>query len=393
MSDPTDDTSRPSDVTPDPSAGAPRAFGEAPHASAEASHASAEAPHASAEAPHASGEAHHASGEAHHLLHNADPFASTADLAPVAEAVEKLRAAIGTLVVGQHGLIDELVACLLAGGHALIEGVPGVAKTLTAKLLARASGLDYARIQFTPDLMPADVLGTSVFSPATRTFEFHPGPIFAQLVLIDEINRAPAKTQAALFETMEEQQATIDGVTHPLPDPFMVVATQNPIEHEGTYRLPEAQLDRFLFKVVVDYPSEAEEVEMLTRFQAFGGVLDEDRVSAVVDADALRAAQAAVRTVRVEEPVLRYAAAIVAATRRHPALTLGGSPRATLALVRGGKAVAAMSGRDFATPDDLRTIVAPALRHRILLTAEREIEGVRPETVLKRIVEEIEVPR
>ena len=197
MSDPTDDTSRPSDATPDPSAGAPRAFGEAPHASAEASRASGEAPHASGEAPHAF-------GEAHHLLHNADPFASTADLAPVAEAVEKLRAAIGTLVVGQHGLVDELVACLLAGGHALIEGVPGVAKTLTAKLLARASGLDYARIQFTPDLMPADVLGTSVFSPATRTFEFHPGPIFAQLVLIDEINRAPAKTQAALFETMEE---------------------------------------------------------------------------------------------------------------------------------------------------------------------------------------------
>ena len=323
----------------------------------------------------------------------ADPFAPTADLAPVAAAVDALRAAIGTLVVGQHGLVDELVACLLAGGHALIEGVPGVAKTLTAKLLARASGLDYSRIQFTPDLMPADVLGTSVFSPATHAFEFHPGPIFAQIVLIDEINRAPAKTQAALFETMEEQQATIDGVTHALPDPFMVVATQNPIEHEGTYRLPEAQLDRFLFKVVVGYPTEAEEVEMLTRFQAFGGVMDEGRVTAVLDADAVRRAQATVRTVQVEAPVLGYAAAIVAATRRHPALTLGGSPRATLALVRGAKAVAAMSGRDFVTPDDLRTIVAPALRHRVLLTAEREIEGVLPETVLRRIVEEIEVPR
>ena len=323
----------------------------------------------------------------------ADPFAPEADLAPVAEAVEALRAEVGKIVVGQHGLVDELLAALLAGGHVLIEGVPGVAKTLTARLLARASGLDYARIQFTPDLMPADVLGTSVFSPATQEFEFHPGPIFAQVVLIDEINRAPAKTQAALFETMEERQATVDGVTHPLPEPFTVLATQNPIEHEGTYRLPEAQLDRFLFKTVVGYPSEAEEVEMLERFQGFGGLMDEAQVAPVLDADGLRRAQAAVRAVRVEAPVLGYAAAIVAATRRHPALTLGASPRATLALVRGAKAVAAMSGRDFATPDDLRAIVAPALRHRVLLTPEREIEGALPETVLKRIVEEIEVPR
>ena len=324
----------------------------------------------------------------------ADPlFTASADLGPVAEAVDALRTEVGKLVVGQGALIDELVACVLAGGHALIEGVPGVAKTLTAKLLAKATGLDYSRIQFTPDLMPADVLGTNVFSPASGEFRFHPGPIFAQVVLIDEINRAPAKTQSALFETMEERQATVDGTTHKLPDPFMVVATQNPIEHEGTYRLPEAQLDRFLFKVVVEYPSQEEEVEMLTRFQGFGGVMDEEQVEVVLDADALREARAAVRGIRVEGPVLEYAAAIVGATRRHPSLSLGASPRATLALVRGGKAVAAMSGRDFATPDDLRTIVAPALRHRVLLTAEREIEGVRPETVLRRIVEEIEVPR
>ena len=322
-----------------------------------------------------------------------DPFAPTADLAPVAQAVDALRAEIGKLVVGQHGLVDELVACLLAGGHALIEGVPGVAKTLTAKLLARATGLDYRRVQFTPDLMPADVVGTTVFSPKDAAFEFHPGPIFAELVLIDEINRAPAKTQAALFETMEERQATVDGVTHPLPDPFMVVATMNPIEHEGTYRLPEAQLDRFLFKVVVGYPSQDEEVEMLTRFQAHGGTVDEGRVGAVLDADAVRRAQATVRTVRAEGPVLGYAAQIVAATRAHPALSLGASPRATLALVRGGKAVAAMSGRDFCTPDDVRAVVAPVLRHRVMLTPEREIEGVQPETVLRRIIEEIEVPR
>ena len=320
-------------------------------------------------------------------------FEAVSDLAPVAEAVDALREQVGRVIVGQHGLVDELIACLLAGGHALIEGVPGVAKTLTARLLARATGLDYSRIQFTPDLMPADVLGTSVFSPATSAFEFHPGPIFAQVVLIDEINRAPAKTQAALFETMEERQATVDGTTHPMPAPFMVLATQNPIEHEGTYRLPEAQLDRFLFKVVVGYPSEAEEVEMLTRFQAHGGQLDEARVEPVLDAAAVARAQEAVRGVRVEPPVLAYAAAIVAATRSHPALTLGASPRATLALVRGAKAVAALSGRDFATPDDLRAVVAPALRHRIVLTPEREIEGARPETVLRRIVGEIEVPR
>ena len=320
-------------------------------------------------------------------------FAPSADLGPVAAAVDALRAEIGKLIVGQGALVDELIAAILAGGHVLIEGVPGVAKTLTAKLLAKASGLDYSRIQFTPDLMPADVLGTNVFSPASGTFEFHPGPIFAEVVLIDEINRAPAKTQAALFETMEERQATIDGTTYPLPAPFVVLATQNPVEHEGTYRLPEAQLDRFLFKVVVGYPSEAEEVVMLTRFQEHGGVVDLDRVEAVLDAEGVREAQTAVRAVRAEAPVLGYAAAIVAATRAHPALSLGASPRATLALVQGAKAVAAMSGRDFATPDDLRAIVAPVLRHRVLLTPEREIEGIQPETVLQRIVEEIEVPR
>ncbi len=322
-----------------------------------------------------------------------DLFASTSDLSPVAEAVDKLRHEIGLLVVGQAGMVDELIACLLAGGHALIEGVPGVAKTLTAKLLAKATGLDYSRVQFTPDLMPADVLGTSVFRPREGDFEFHRGPIFAQVVLIDEINRAPAKTQAALFEVMEERQATIDGTTYPMQAPFMVLATQNPVEHEGTYNLPEAQLDRFLFKIVVGYPSLDEEVRMLTQFQAHGGRVDLNRVSSVLDAAALESAQEAVRQIRAEPPVLRYAAEIISATRTHPALTLGASPRATLALVQGAKAVAAMSGRDFATPDDIKSIVAPALRHRILLTPEREIEGVRAEDVLRRIVEEVEVPR
>ncbi len=202
-------------------------------------------------------------------------FRPETDLSGVAAAVEALRDEVGALIVGQHALVDELIAALLAGGHVLIEGVPGVAKTLTARLLARATGLDYSRIQFTPDMMPADVLGTSVFSPATGTFEFHRGPIFAAAILIDEINRAPAKTQAALFEVMEERQVTLDGVTYPMADPFVVFATQNPIEHEGTYRLPEAQLDRFLFKVRVGYPSLDEEVTLLERVQAHGGRLDD----------------------------------------------------------------------------------------------------------------------
>jgi len=322
-----------------------------------------------------------------------DPFRSRADLSKLSAAVEALRAEVGKLIVGQHALVDELIAALLAGGHVLIEGVPGVAKTLTAKLLARATGLDYRRIQFTPDLMPSDVIGTSIYRPDGGVFEFHRGPIFAQIVLIDEINRAPAKTQAALFEAMEERQVTVDGTTYTLEPPFQVLATQNPVEHEGTYRLPEAQLDRFLFKVRVGYPGLEDEVEILRRSQQQGGVLDTSLVHAVLTPADVREAQAAVRTIRVEEPVLRYAARIVAATRDHPALYLGASPRASLALLTGAKAVAAMSGRDFATPEDVRAIVAPALRHRVVLTPEKEVEGVRPGTVLRRIVEEVEVPR
>ncbi len=322
-----------------------------------------------------------------------DAVDAPAVLAPVARVVDGLRDAVGQIIVGQDGVVDELIAALLAGGHVLVEGVPGVAKTLTAKLLARASGMDYSRVQFTPDLMPSDVLGTQVFSPKTGEFSFHQGPVFAQIVLIDEINRAPAKTQAALFEVMEERQATIDGTAYPMPAPFMVLATQNPVEHEGTYRLPEAQLDRFLFKTLVGYPDLDAETEMLARFQAAGGKVPLSQVTAVLTPADVEAAQQVVREVRVDPAVLRYAAQIVGATRRHPALSLGASPRASLALVVGAKAVAAMSGRAFATPDDVRTVVAPALRHRIQLTPEREIEGVRPSAVLQRIVEEIDVPR
>lgn len=331
--------------------------------------------------------------------HNGTPdggepiFQPQVDLSGLASAVEQLRAEVGKIIIGQHGLIDELIAALFAGGHVLIEGVPGVAKTLTAKLLAKATGLPFNRIQFTPDLMPSDVIGTNIFSPKTSEFEFHHGPIFSSMVLIDEINRAPAKTQAALFEVMEERQITVDGTTYEMQEPFMVLATQNPIEHEGTYRLPEAQLDRFLFKVRVGYPSMDEEALILERFQDHGGFVDIDRVASVLSPDRILQAREAVRQVRVESKVLRYVAEIVASTRNHPALYLGGSPRASLAILTGAKAVAAMSGRDFATPEDVRAVVAPALRHRVLLTSEKEVEGIRPSSVLKRIVEEVEVPR
>ncbi len=320
-------------------------------------------------------------------------FEPRTDLSGLAASVDALRSEVGKLIVGQYGFVDELIAALLAGGHVLIEGVPGVAKTLTAKLMAKATGLPYSRIQFTPDLMPSDVIGTNVFSPKTGEFEFHRGPIFSSAILIDEINRAPAKTQAALFEVMEEHQITVDGTTYKMDEPFIVFATQNPIDHEGTYRLPEAQLDRFLFKVRVGYPSLAEEEEILERFQGHGGFVDIDKVQPVLDVARIREAQATVRKVRVEPKISSYVAQIVSATRTHPALYLGGSPRASLAILVGAKAVAAMSGRDFATPEDVRAVVAPALRHRIILTPEKEVEGVRAGTVLKRIVEEIEVPR
>jgi MoxR-like ATPase len=316
-----------------------------------------------------------------------------ADLSAVAEAVERVRAELGRVIVGQAEMVDLLIASLLADGHVLIEGVPGVAKTLAVKLLARTVSSGFSRIQFTPDLMPSDVLGTQVFNPKTADFSFHEGPIFSNLILIDEINRAPAKTQSALFEVMEERQVTIEGRTHPMASPFLVFATQNPLEHEGTYRLPEAQLDRFLFKIEVGYPSLEEEVGILAALDAQGGRPDLDRVRPVLSPEALRLAQQQVRAVHVEPALLRYIAQIVAGTRANPALYLGASPRAALAVLAAAKALAAMSGRGFVTPDDVRDAVTPALRHRILLTPEKEMEGTRPDAVLKRIVESVEVPR
>jgi MoxR-like ATPase len=308
--------------------------------------------------------------------------------------VEAIRAEIGKVIAGQHQMIDLLITGLLTQGHVLIEGVPGVAKTLTAKLLARCIDADFSRIQFTPDIMPADVLGTSVFNPQSREFEYKRGPVFSNLVLIDEINRAPAKTQAALFEVMEERQITNDGTTHPLPLPFMVIATQNPIEQEGTYRLPEAQLDRFLFKIEVKYPEISEEVAMLQAMHQHNGIQDITLlVNRVVTATQILEFQAQVRKVHIEEKLLHYIASLVQETRVNPSLYLGGSPRASLAVMNCAKAVAAMRDRDFVTPDDIVEMLPHVLRHRIMLTPEREMEGIDTDEVIAQIIKAVEVPR
>ena len=309
------------------------------------------------------------------------------------DMVGRIRAEIGKIVVGQHEMIDLLIAAVLCDGHALIEGVPGVAKTLTAKLLARTLAVDYSRIQFTPDLMPSDILGTTVYNARSSEFEFHEGPIFANLVLIDEVNRAPAKTQAALFEVMEERQVTVEGNTRHLPPPFLVVATQNPIEQEGTYRLPEAQLDRFLFKINVGYPSVEEETRIIRDHHLRNDRNDLAVVQAVADAATIGRMQETVRAVRIDDALIRYIADLVARTRNHSGLYLGASPRASLAVAAGARAFAALAGRDFVTPDDIKRVLNPALRHRVLLTPEKEMEGQEEEDVLREIVESVEVPR
>nr|WP_262706492.1 MoxR family ATPase [Hymenobacter perfusus] len=320
-------------------------------------------------------------------------FAPRTDLSHLSRHAEAIRQELGKVIVGQQALAELLLVALLADGHVLLEGVPGVAKTLTAKLLARTLSVPFSRLQFTPDLMPSDVLGTSVFRPQRGEFEFRPGPIFASVVLIDEINRAPAKTQSALFEVMEERQITQDGTRYPMPAPFVVLATQNPIEQEGTYRLPEAQLDRFLFKLSVGYPSVEEEVAILQGHHAGFGGAPLDAVQAVVSAEDLRQLREQVQRQHVEPKLLEYIARLVGQTRAHKGLYLGASPRASLALLNGAKALAALRGRDFVTPEDIQYLCPMVLRHRIQLTPEREMEGGTPDDVVKQILQQIEVPR
>jgi MoxR-like ATPase len=306
-----------------------------------------------------------------------------------------LREEVGKVVVGQEGTLSGLVAALLVRGHVLLEGVPGTAKTLLVKAVAAALDLDFKRLQFTPDLMPSDVIGQVIFEPRESTFRFRQGPVFTNLLLADEINRTPPKTQAALLESMEEQQVTIEGISHPLPDPFIVVATQNPVEYEGTYPLPEAQLDRFLFKLQVGYPTFEQEQEMLARHDR--GLNPHDVVASgvkpVATAADLAAARLQIEHLRVEAPVLAYAVALVRATRHSPSVTLGVSPRGATALLHAAKAWAWLAGRDFVTPDEIKAVVKPALRHRLLLRPELELEGATADGVLDGILAAVPVPR
>ncbi len=322
------------------------------------------------------------------------PYNSRIDLAPLTAAIHAIRAEVGSVIVGQQPTIDLLLTALLADGHVLLEGVPGVAKTLMAKLLAKTLSVDFSRIQFTPDMMPSDVLGTSVFQPKTGDFTFRQGPIFSNLVLIDEINRAPAKTQAALFEVMEERQITNDGTTYPLADPFMVLATQNPIEQEGTYRLPEAQLDRFLFKITIGYPDAAAEIDILRGHHQRKSLTEAvQTITPVVSAEQLAMLRSQVHQVHVEDNLFGYIAQLVQSTRANKSLYLGASPRASVALLNSAKALATLRGRDFITPEDVQELAAPVLRHRIQLTPEREMEGSTPDEVIAQLVQRVEVPR
>ncbi|ALI98592.1 AAA family ATPase [Rufibacter tibetensis] len=317
-----------------------------------------------------------------------------ADFSELQHAVGRIKEELRKRIIGQEAFVDLLLVAILAEGHVLIEGVPGIAKTLTAKLLARTIDVGFSRIQFTPDLMPSDVLGTSVFHPGTATFQFKHGPIFSNIVLIDEINRAPAKTQSSLFEVMEEQQITHDGTQYALADPFIVLATQNPIEQEGTYRLPEAQLDRFMFKILVHYPSLAEEVAILEVHHNRPTVQRElDEVQPVLTAPSVSALRKQVKSVHVDANVLEYIANLVVQTRANKSLYLGASPRASLALLSSAKALAAIRNRSFVTPEDVQELAPSVLRHRILLSPEREMEGATPDDVIKQIIQKTEVPR
>ncbi len=320
-------------------------------------------------------------------------FTTRIDLTALRESVESVKKEIGKVIVGQEEMIELLLAAILADGHVLIEGVPGVAKTLTAKLLAKTISVAFSRIQFTPDMMPSDVLGTSVFNPKTTGFEFRSGPVFSNIVLIDEINRSPAKTQAALFEVMEERQVTMDGTTYPMSAPFFVLATQNPIEQEGTYRLPEAQLDRFLFKIEVKYPSPDQELQILQQAHERRAHLPAEEVGPVLTAEQIAGYRLKVKEVHIDTALMRYIAQLVSQTRTHPALYLGASPRASLAILNSSKALAAMRGRDFVTPEDIRQIVPAVLRHRIILTPEKEMEGSGADEVVHQIIQSLEVPR
>ncbi|MGN6646541.1 MAG: AAA family ATPase [Cytophaga sp.] len=324
-----------------------------------------------------------------------DTFSFTQDDSynKVNNMVLRVKNEIHKVIIGQEEMIDLMLAGIFSGGHVLLEGVPGIAKTVTAKTLAKTLAVYFNRIQFTPDLMPTDVIGTTIFNVKTSEFQFNKGPIFSNIVLIDEINRSPAKTQAALFEVMEEKQITVDGVRHVLQFPFFVIATQNPIEQEGTYKLPEAQLDRFIFKIKLSYPSFEEEKRILRRFKEdFTNKISQD-VAEILNFQDLQFIAEHIEKIHIEEHLLDYIGQIVFNTRNHPDLYLGASPRASLAILKTSKAIAAMRGRSFVIPEDIQYVAYPVLNHRIILTPEKEMEGDTTESVIKSIIEKIEVPR
>ena len=320
-------------------------------------------------------------------------FKNRIDLGQLQASVAQIKTELERVIIGQRDMVELLIISILANGHSLIEGVPGVAKTVTAKLLAKTMNVNFSRIQFTPDLMPSDILGTSIFNVKTSEFEFKKGPLFSNIILIDEINRAPAKTQAALFEAMAERQITMDGQSYEMSPPFLVFATQNPIEQEGTYRLPEAQLDRFLFKIKVDYPSLEEEVAILESKHRQKNKNLESLITSVLTADQIASYQEVIADIIIEDNLMKYIAAIVHNTRNNANLYLGASPRASIAIMEASKALAAMQGRDFVTPDDIKKVAAPILGHRVILTPEREMEGFTSDKVIQQIMDTIEIPR
>lgn len=315
------------------------------------------------------------------------------DLALFSEKIEKLRHEIAQVIVGQEQAVDLVLTCILANGHVLIEGVPGVAKTLLARLIARLVDAQFSRVQFTPDLMPSDVLGTNIFNVKTQEFEFHQGPVFSDIVLVDEINRAPAKTQAALFEVMEERQVSMDGATYPMGELYTILATQNPVEQEGTYRLPEAQLDRFLMKVTMGYPSADDELEILKRHEQRTDLVKLSDVNPVLTKEEVLQLRSYMNDVVIDESLLRYITQIVQQTRSSRAVYLGASPRASVAMLQASKAYALLQGRDFVTPEDIKAVTPSILQHRLVLTAEAEMEGYTAYKVAMKLIDKVEVPK
>lgn len=320
-------------------------------------------------------------------------FTSRLDLSELQDSIKAIKEQINSVIVGQHKMIDQLLVSILSNGHVLLEGVPGVAKTITAKLLSKTLSLNFSRIQFTPDLMPSDILGTSVFDLSKSEFDFKKGPIFSNFILIDEINRAPAKTQAALFEVMEERQITVEGSTYAMEAPFLVIATQNPIEQEGTYRLPEAQLDRFLFKISIDYPNLEEEIAILQRENSLQNREKLENIKTILSQEHILKYQAMVKQIMVEPQLIEYIAKIVTNTRENAFLYLGASPRASIAILNASKGYAALRGRDFVTPEDIKDAAIPVLQHRVVVSPEREMEGLTSPEIIKQIVDTVEIPR